>query len=222
MNSSHAIEEFVDRTAEPAVVGFLHLPAQPNGDSIALTHGAGANCKSNLLVALSNAFTQDGFTVLRYDLPFRQARSFGPPFAGMAERDRKGIQRAIELLKQRTSGRLFAGGHSYGGRQTTMLAAESPELIDGLLLLSYPLHPPRKPEQPRTAHFPKLKTPALFVQGTRDPFGSLAEMRSALALIPGRHRLLEVDGVGHELLPKKSPGGVPDQIVNAAQEFFSS
>ena len=215
-----AIQEFVDRSADPAVVGFLHLPAEANGDSIALTHGAGANCKSNLLLSFSNAFAEAGLTVLRYDLPFRQARPFGPPFAAMAERDRKGIQRAIELLKQKTSGRIFAGGHSYGGRQTTMLAAESPELMDGLLLLSYPLHPPRKPEQMRTAHFPKLKTPALFVQGTRDPFATPEEMQTALQLIPARHNLFAIEGAGHELLPKKSPGELAARIVKIFQEFF--
>ena len=80
-----------------------------------------------------------------------------------------------------------------------MLAAESPELADRLLLLSYPLHPPRKLEQLRTAHFPNLRTPALFVHGTRDPFGSSEEFRRAIALIPARTSLLEVEGAGHEL-----------------------
>ena len=217
-----AIEELVDRSAEPWVRGFLHVPGQANGDSLVLTHGAGANCKSNLLVTLANAFAEAGFTVLRFDLPFRQARPFGPPFPTTAERDREGIHRAIDLVKQKTAGRIFAGGHSYGGRQTTMLVAESPELVDGLLLLSYPLHPPRKPEQLRTAHFPKLTGPALFVHGARDPFGSPEDMRSALELIPGRHRLLEVDGAGHELLPKKSASDLPARILEAFHECFGS
>ena len=63
-------------------------------------------------------------------------------------------------------GHVFAGGHSYGGRQTAMAAAERPELADGLVLLSYPLHPPGKPEQTRTAFFPEWRTPALFVHGS--------------------------------------------------------
>jgi predicted alpha/beta-hydrolase family hydrolase len=91
------------------------------------------------------------------------------------------------------------GGHSYGGRQASILAAEELGLVDGLLLLSYPLHPPRKPEQLRTAHFPKLQTPALFVHGSRDPFGSLDEMKQALKLIPASTCLIEVDGAGHDL-----------------------
>ena len=86
-------------------------------------------------------------------------------------------------------GRVFLGGHSYGGRQSTMLCADQPGLVDGLLLLSYPLHPPRKPDQLRVQHLPKLQTPALFVHGTRDPFGSPEEMEAALSLIPAKTRL---------------------------------
>lgn len=80
-----------------------------------------------------------------------------------------------------------------------MLASEDPEVADALLLLSYPLHVPGKPEQLRTEHFPRLRTPALFVSGTKDPFGTPAETRKALALIPGRHELQLVEGAGHDL-----------------------
>jgi len=97
------------------------------------------------------------------------------------------------------SGRLFLGGHSYGGRQSTMLCADQPGLVDGLLLLSYPLHPPRKPDQLRVQHLPKLQTPALFVHGTGDPFGSPEEIEAAVRLIPARTRLLRIEGAGHDL-----------------------
>lgn len=79
-----------------------------------------------------------------------------------------------------------------------MLCAEHPDLVSALLLLSYPLHPPRKPEQQRTQHLPDLRTPTLFVQGTRDPFGSIIEMEGALKMIPAPTRLLPVEG-GHDL-----------------------
>jgi predicted alpha/beta-hydrolase family hydrolase len=80
-----------------------------------------------------------------------------------------------------------------------MLAAEKPDLVDALLLLSYPLHPPRRPTDLRTGHFPSLRTPALFVHGARDPFGSLEELRDAIALIPGRTELVDVARAGHDL-----------------------
>jgi predicted alpha/beta-hydrolase family hydrolase len=80
-----------------------------------------------------------------------------------------------------------------------MLAAADPGLVDGLLLLSYPLHPPNKPAQLRTSHFSELRTAALFVHGSRDPFGTLEEMKSALNLIPAPTSLFPIEGAGHDL-----------------------
>jgi hypothetical protein len=91
------------------------------------------------------------------------------------------------------------GGQSYGGRQATMLAAEQPGLVSGLLLTSYPLHPPGKPERLRTQHFPSLRNPCVFVQGTADSFGSPAELREAVALIPASTQIITIDGGGHDL-----------------------
>lgn len=212
--------EFLDSTAEPSVRGFLHEPSQPNQGALVLTHGAGANCQSKLLIALAGAFTDAGYLVLRCDLPFRQLRPHGPPFPAMAPRDREGLRRAVEVLRSKTSGRMFLGGHSYGGRQGSMLAAEGPQLVDGLLLLSYPLRPPRKPAEQRTAHFPRLKTPVVFVHGGRDPFGSYDEMKAAMALIPAQKMLMEIEGAGHELLGKKADETLPARVVQAFQEFF--
>ena len=199
MAPSDNFEVFTDASADPLVRGFLHRPAKPLQDALVLTHGAGGNCKGPLLVALAEAFASAGMAVLRCDLPFRQSRPFGPPTPGGAGKDRKGLKNAVTALRKLVPGRIFLGGHSYGGRQASMLCAEEPTLADGLLLSSYPLHPPGKPDQLRTQHLPKLAMPALFVQGTRDPFGSNAEMESALKLIPSRTLLLQVDGAGHDL-----------------------
>jgi len=181
------------------VRGFLHRPDRGNGHALALTHGAGSNCKGPLLVRFAHAFESAGYLVLRYDLPFRQQRSKGPPFPATAERDREGIARAAETLRGMASGHVFLGGHSYGGRQSATLAAAQPQIADALLLLSYPLHPPNKPGQPRTSFFPQLRTPALFVHGANDPFGSLEQLREAMGLIPARTDLLAVEGAGHDL-----------------------
>ncbi|HET9363513.1 MAG TPA: alpha/beta fold hydrolase [Candidatus Angelobacter sp.] len=214
------VQEFNDFAANPPVRGFLHQPSQPNDNALVLTHGAGANCNSRLLTTLAEAFADAGLLVLRCDLPFRQARPFGPPFPALAARDREGLLRAVEIIKQKVTGRVFLGGHSYGGRQASMLAAEQPDLVAGLLLLSYPLHPPRKPTELRTAHFPQLKTPVLFVHGGRDPFGSHEEMRAALQLLPARNQLLEIESAGHELTGKKAQPELPARIVQAFQEFI--
>ena len=211
-----------DVAAEPAVRGYLHLHEQPNGDAFLLTHGAGADCRSKLSVDMADALAAAGFAVLRFDLPFRQERPHGPPSFGSASRDRDGIRRAIAVMKEKFGGRIFLGGHSYGGRQSTMLVAEEPQLVHALLLLSYPLHPPCKPAQLRTSHFPKLVTPAFFAHGTRDPFGSIAEMQSALQLIPAPHELLEIEGAGHDLRLKENPGALPANIIGKFQAFLSS
>lgn len=210
---------FVDLAADPPIRGFLHAPSSPSHGAIVLTHGAGANCQSKLLVEMSDAFAASGFTVLRFDLPFRSERPHGPPSPGSAAKDRDGLRRAVTLMQKRASGTVFLGGHSYGGRQATILVSEDSQLVDGLLLLSYPLHPPRKPEQLRTSHFPKLIKPAFFVHGSRDPFGTIPEMNSALKLIPASHVLFEVDGAGHDLLIKKTLGELPARVVSEFQSF---
>lgn len=195
------------------------MPENPPASALVLTHGAGGNCESKLLVALAGAFAEAGFMVLRFNLPFRQHRPFGPPSPGSAERDQAGLRRAVVLMREKVSGQIFLGGHSYGGRQASMLVAEEPKLVSCLILLSYPLHPPRRPAQLRTAHFPKLNVPALFVHGSRDPFGSIDEMKAALPLIPARHSLVAVESAGHELLSAKNKDTLSHEIVQAFCEF---
>jgi uncharacterized protein len=154
---------------------------------------------SPLLVALADALVGRGVAVLRCDLPFRQARPHGPPSPAGAARDRAGLHAAVLALGRAGPTRVGLGGHSYGGRQASMLAAEEPELARSLLLLAYPLHPPNRPAELRVAHFPRLRTPALFVHGTMDPFGSVTELRRALTSIPVPTSLHLEPGVGHDL-----------------------
>ena len=99
-----------------------------------------------------------------------------------------------------------------------MLAAIEPGLVEWLLLLSYPLHPPRRTDELRTAHFPRLKTPAFFVHGSRDGFGTLAEMEEALKLIPAQSELLPMPGAGHELLTKRNR----EELLRLCVERFQS
>ena len=219
MNTNVSPPEQVLAIDESGIRGYLHNAASPYGDGIILTHGAGSNCRSPLLTALAREFCAAGFTVLRCDLPFRQLRPTGPPIR-TADKDQQGIAAAIEWMKARASARIFAGGHSYGGRMTTVLAASRPDLVAGLLLLSYPLHPPKAPTQLRTAHFPQLQIPALFVSGTRDGFGTTDEMKAALKLIPARTELVSVEGAGHELLSKRNADTLPALILQNFLQFF--
>ena len=121
------------------------------------------------------------------------------------------------------SATVFLAGHSYGGRQASMLCAEETDLVAGLLLLSYPLHPPRRPEQQRTQHLPDLRTPTLFVHGTRDPFGSIEELQRAIKMIPAKTKLLEVEGAGHDLgfKGKAKQEGLTQEILATFRGFVA-
>jgi hypothetical protein len=222
MSNIASPEVFTDVSADPFVRGLLHRPGNSNGNGLVLTHGAGGNCTAPMLVALAETFCAAGFTVLRCDLPYRQDRPYGPPHPGGAKRDRVGLKNAVAALKNRDTARVFLGGHSYGGRQSSMLCAEEPGLTAGLLLTSYPLHLPGKTEQLRTQHLPNLQTPTLFVQGTRDPFGSIAELEQALKLILAKTKLLVVEGAGHDLgfKGKAKREELPGEVLSEFQKLL--
>src|SRR5215469_4174963 len=214
-------QQFSDTSLDPPVSGFLDRPLSPSGNGLILTHGAGGNAQMALLVALAETFAGAGFTVLRCDLPFRQKRRFGAPGRGDAARDRAGLKNAVATMRKMVPGRDFLGGQSYGGRQASMLLQEEP-VADGLLLLSYPLHPPGKPDQLRTEHLPKLQVPILFVEGTRDPFGSIEEIQAARKLIPASTDLLIVENAGHDLgfKGKAHREELPAKVLARFRKFF--
>ncbi len=207
---------------EAPVRGYLHRAGKSRGDFLVLTHGASGNSNTPLLMALADEFAGAGVNVLRCDLPYRQRKPNGPPSRGDAERDQAGLARAVAMMREHFKGRAFLGGSSYGGRQASLLVAAEPEIVDGLLLLSYPLHPPGKPEQMRTAHFSKLQTPALFISGTRDSFATIPELQRAMQSIPGRKKLVAVEGVAHGLSDKKRAPTAPKLVVSNFREFLGS
>jgi predicted alpha/beta-hydrolase family hydrolase len=213
--------ERIDVPGDPPVQGVLH--AAPGPDALVLTHGAGGNKDAPLLVAVAEAFAARGVTVLRCDLPFRQARPRGAPSPAGAARDREGLRAALAHVRQRVTGRLFLGGHSYGGRQASMLLAEDPALAIALLLQSYPLHPPGKPHRLRTAHLAALRVPTLFIHGTTDPFATPEELGTALTLIQARTALVTVVG-GHDLgwSKRRTETSLPERIASAFREFVDA
>jgi predicted alpha/beta-hydrolase family hydrolase len=218
----NVVKSFSESGFDPPVRGFLHTPDSPSADALVLTHGAGGNAHMPLLVAMAEAFAGKGFVVLRCDLPFRQQRSFGPPRPGDAARDRLGLKNAVVALRGLGGmKRLFIGGQSYGGRQASMLLAED-QVADGVLLLSYPLHAPSKPDQPRTQHLPQIKVPVMFVHGTRDPFGTIDEIEAARKLIPAKTLLVPVEGAGHDLgfKGKSKREALPSIMVTEFRRFF--
>lgn len=200
--------------------GTLHRAAESSGDFLVLTHGAGGNSNAALLIALAEQFAAAGTNVLRCDLPYRQRRPQGPPSPANAKEDQEGLRRAVVLMRKQFAGRPFLGGSSYGGRQASLLAAPNPGLVEGLLLLSYPLHPPGKPTQLRTAHFRELQTPSLFVSGTKDVFGTIEELEAAIKLIPARTELVKIEGAAHGLSKAGSAEAVAGVVRKSFLDFF--
>jgi predicted alpha/beta-hydrolase family hydrolase len=196
-----------------AIAGIAHQPASDRKGAVVLTHGAGGSKESPLLIRLCDEWARRGFVAVRYDLPYRRRRPKGPP-SGSAAGDRAGIAEAVRLVRRLTDGPVLAGGHSYGGRQTSMAVADDDVTIDVLTLFSYPLHPPGKPERARTEHLPRISVPTVFTHGTADPFGALDELRPAAALIPAPTAIVEVTGARHDLGSKKLD--VPALAADAA------
>lgn len=196
-----------------AIAGIAHEPDGKAKGVVVLTHGAGGSRESPLLKQICDEWARRGWLAVRYNLPYRRRRPKGPP-SGSAVGDREGIAEAVAAVRKLAGGPVIAGGHSYGGRQTSMAVADEGVAADVLALFSYPVHPPGKPERARTEHLPRITAPTVFTHGTADPFGSLDEVRGAAALIPARTEIVEVTGARHDLGSKTLD--VPALAVDAA------
>jgi uncharacterized protein len=195
-----------------AIAGVAHEPAGAPTGVVLLTHGAGGSREAPLLGRICDEWARRGWLAIRYNLPYRRRRPKGPP-SGSAAADQAGIIEAIELAHTLSDGPVLAGGHSYGGRMTSMVAAQGADLA-GLTLFSYPLHPPGKPERARTEHLPQITAPTVFTHGTADPFGSIEELTQAAALLGGTSEIVEITGARHDLASKTLD--VPALAVDAA------
>ncbi|WP_144205949.1 alpha/beta hydrolase family protein [Mycobacterium tilburgii] len=196
------------------IAGIAHPPDEVARGVVVLTHGAGGDRDSPLLQQICDEWARRGWLAIRYNLPYRRRRPKGPP-SGSATTDRAGIVEAITVCLGLADRPLIAGGHSYGGQQTSMVVAEtnSPH-IDVLTLFSYPVHPPGKPERLRTEHLPDIRVPTVFTHGTSDPFGTPVEVRDAAALIAAPTEVIEITGARHDL--RSSTLDVPALAVDAA------
>lgn len=199
------------------IAGVAHEPDSAPLGAVILTHGAGGSRESPLLMKICDEWASRGWLAVRYNLPYRRRRPKGPP-SGSAASDQAGVVEAMTLAHTLTDGPVIAGGHSYGGRMTSMVIAETSAAVDVLTLFSYPLHPPGKPERARTDHLPRITVPTVFTHGTADPFGTIAELRPAAALIAAPTAIVEVTGARHDLGSKTL--NVPVLAVDAALQFL--
>ena len=194
------------------IAGITHHPDGIPAGVVMLTHGAGGSRESPLLIRICDEWAARGWLAVRYNLPYRRRRPKGPP-SGSAV-DLAGIVEALAFARTLTDRPVIAGGHSYGGRLTSVAVAEGLVDVDTLTLFSYPLHPPGKPERLRTEHFGAITVPTVFTHGSADPFGSITELRTAAALISAPTEIVEIAGARHDLASKTLD--VPGLAVDAA------
>jgi predicted alpha/beta-hydrolase family hydrolase len=189
-------------------------PARGADRAVLLAHGAGSDRCEPGLAAVAAALGAAGIPSLRFDYPYRSAGRRSPDSARVLE---AATREAVSQLAGRTKLRvaeLVLGGRSMGGRVCSMLAAhaEDPVQVAGLVLLSYPLHPPGRPEQLRVEHFERLRAPVLFVSGTRDPFGTPDELRGAAKALKDDVTFHWVADAGHGLEPPRRSGRAADEV----------
>ena len=202
-----------------AIAGVAHEPTGTPEGVVVLTHGAGGSREAPLLKRICDEWARRGWLAVRYNLPYRRRRPKGPP-SGSAKTDQAGVVEAVEIARSLADGPVLAGGHSYGGRMTSMAVADRSADVDALTLFSYPLHPPGKPERARTEHLPLIAVPTVFTHGTADPFGSIDELRPAAGLIDAPTAIVEITGARHDLGSKTLD--VPALAVDAALRALAS
>ena len=156
--------------------------------AVLLTPGASATRDHPSLVALDRALSAEGITVVRIDLPSSKP---GP----------KVLAAIVDAAAGLAPAEVVLGGRSFGGRMCSMAVADGLAAA-GLVLISYPLHPPGRPETMRVEHFPRLDVPCLFVSGTRDAFATREELEAATAAIPGEVTHVWIDGGSHGMRGK--------------------
>jgi hypothetical protein len=159
-----------------------------------LAPGASADRSQPALVAIDEAATAAGVVVVRMDFPYRKAGKRAPDRAPVLVQTV--VEEAVRLAPRVDA--LILGGRSMGGRMCSLAVADGTPAA-GLVLISYPLHPPGRPDRLRTEHFPLLRVPCLFVSGTRDAFGSPEELEAATKAIPAPVAHHWIEGKSHGL-----------------------
>ena len=200
-------------------------PSEKPRAALILAHGAGAGQKSAFMVAAARALSARGVATATFDFPYMAEGRKLPDKAPVLEeawRDAIGDVSSRALFAGLP---LFTGGKSMGGRIASQAAAERPLPISGLVFLGYPLHPPGKPGQRRDAHLPNIHVPMLFVQGSRDAFGTADEIRALVPRLASATELYEVEAGDHSFkVPARigKPSVVMERIFDRVVAFIRS
>ena len=191
--------------------------------TLILGHGAGAGQSHPFMTLFASGMAERGFDTLTFNFVYMEQRRGAPDPKAKLEACYRAVIEAASLNKKLRGNKLAIGGKSMGGRIASQVAAE-PESVDeisALVFLGYPLHPPGRPDKLRDAHLPQIKAPMLFVQGSRDAFGTPEELRAVFKkhhLTPTLH---VVEGGDHSLKVPKSLGIPQDQVYASTMDTIA-
>ena len=202
------------------------LSVYPSDSAVAamvLAHGAGGGSQSRFMVQAANAFAARGITVATFDFPYMAEGRSVPDKGPVLEAAWRAAVDAARAHLSLAGLPIFIGGKSMGGRIASQIAALHVDGIAGLVYLGYPLHRPGRPEQRRDRHLPEITEPMLFVQGTRDQFGTAAEIRELLPRLNPRTSLFEVEDGDHSFTVRvKVTGKRPDAVLTEIFDTVAS
>jgi len=206
-------------TPAESVTALLYPAPDPSGICLILAHGAGAPQQSPFMVTFAAALAARGIDTATFNFLYTEQKKRVPD-----RNDRLELcwTRVIEnfhaeiMPKKLGKRRLAVGGKSMGGRIASQVAAGAPvaDKIAALVLLGYPLHPPGRPEQLRVKHLPAIRAPMLFIQGSKDAFGTPDELRPILRPLKARNGLYVVEGGDHSFKVPKGAGLSQEKVYD--------
>jgi len=214
-------ERFHVEVAPGQIVTAIEYPAATRhlaDITLILGHGAGAGQTSGFMVSFATALAERGIDVVTFNFLYTE---YGRRVPDPNSRLESCYRRVIESVGGRsTSGplKLAIGGKSMGGRIASQVAASGVGALAGLVFLGYPLHPPGKPQRPRAAHLPEIEAPMLFVQGSRDVFGTPDELKLIIERLEPRPDLYIVESGDHSFKVLKSAGVGQREVYRAIQD----
>ena len=200
-----------------ANVTVIQTPAQGEdaGWQFIYAPGAGSHVDDPFGVYACATLAAQGVPSTRFQFPYQEARSRRPDRPAVLQETWLGVLDAVRQPSLRT----VIGGRSMGGRVATMIVAGGAN-VDGLVPFAYPLHQPGHPEKAGVGLFPNIKSPSLFVSGTRDIFGAPDELTDAVGLVKGA-KLYWLDGADHGFAVLKSSGRTKDEVYREAVDALT-
>ena len=207
-----------------AVTALLYLASKKNRVEITLIlgHGAGANQSSGFMRLFANGLAERGLDVMTFNFVYSERGRGAPDPKAKLEACYGSVIEAALKQKQLKGNKVAIGGKSMGGRIGSQVAATNSANISALVFLGYPLHPPGNPAKMRDEHLPSIKAPMLFLQGSRDTFGTSEELRAVIKKHKLPATLYEIEGGDHSFKVPKSAGLTQEQVYEQAMDEIAS